>query len=226
MESESELRMIRWMIILAIISAIGWMILSEYVSISDDKNKVILAPTSIVSGFGEITLFNTVPDELSSKNIYHDKDLGFKISIPTDSWKLQSMSNNLDDENMQALKSKGFLDGIYLNKNNNTRFMVAVFDVSQKSSFELSSYIDTQIDTMKGTSNVEIPIKQVSTSNDWAIFGAHIHSQINDDYGEQLLYLENDKLYMLQYTGLSPTELDTKIKSEYRSILDSFEIVG
>jgi hypothetical protein len=136
------------------------------------------------------------------------------------------MSDDLDDENIQSLKTKGFLDGIYLDQNNKTRFMIAVFDISQKSSFELSNYIDTQIETMNNTFGVDVSIKQVSTSNDWAIFGAHAHSEIQDSYGEQLLYLENNRLYMLQYTGLSPSEMETEIKSEYRSIIDSFEILG
>lgn len=226
MDYITEIRIVRWVIILTIVSTVVWMGLNEYLHIPEHEKETILDTTSVMSGFGEITLFNTIQGDLLSKNIYHDKDLGFQISIPNDSWKIQSMSDQLDDENIHTLKTKGFLDGIYLNQNNSTRFMIAVFDVSQKSSFELPDYIDTQIEIIKNNFDVEIPIKQVSPSNDWAIFGAHIHSEINDDYGEQLLYLENNKLYMLQYTGLSPSEIDTKIKSEYRSILDSFEIVG
>lgn len=207
-----------------VITPIG-IVIAGYLHFPEHK-ETTLDTTSVMSGFGEITLFNTVQGDSFPKNIYKDKDLGFQISIPSDIWKIRSMSDDLDDENTQALKAKGFLGGIYLNQNNKTRFMIAVFDVSQKSSFELSNYIDTQIETMNDTFDVEIPIKQVSTSNDWAIFGAHAHSEINNDYGEQLLYLENNRLYILQYTGLSPSEMETAIKSEYRSIIDSFEILG
>ena len=78
---------------------------------------------------------------------------------------------------------------------------------------------------MKNTLDVDIPIKQVSDLNDWAIFGVNTHSKTQDSYGEQLLYFMNNRLYMLQYTGLPPSELSTEIKSEYLSIIDSFEIL-
>lgn len=222
---ESELRIVRWAIIIAIVASVtglGIYDLAYFLKHEKASSDTI----SVMSGFGEITLFNTVQDNLDSKNTYQDKDLGFKISTPNDSWTIRSMFDDLNNENAQTLKAKGFLDGIYLDQNNKTRFMIAVFDTSQKSSFELSNYINTQIETMNNTFDIDVPIKQVSPDNDWAIFGAHAHSEMNNDYGEQFLYLENNKLYMLQYTGLSPLEMDTKIKSEYRSILDSFEILG
>ena len=226
MEPESELRIVRWAIIITIVASVMGLGIYDLVYFLKHEKRIISDTPSVMSGFGEITLFNTAQDDLYSKNIYKDSDLGFQISTPSDSWNIHSMSDDLDDDNMQALKTKGFLDGIYLNQNNKTRFMIAVFDISQKSSFELSNYIDTQIETMNNTFGVDIPIKQISSSNDWAIFGAHTHSEIQDSYGEQLLYLENNRLYMLQYTGLSPSEMETEIKSEYRSIIDSFEILG
>ena len=226
MEPESELRIVRWSIIITIVASVMGLGIYDLVYFLKHEKETMLATTSVMSGFGEITLFNTAQDDSFSKNVYKDNDLGFKISIPSDSWNIHSMSDDLDNDNIQALKTKGFLDGIYLAQNNKTRFMVAVFDISQKSSFELSNYIDTQIETMNNTFGVDVPIKQVSASNDWAIFGAHAHSETQDEYGEQLLYLENNRLYMLQYTGLSPSEMETEIKSEYRSIIDSFEILG
>lgn len=226
MDHITELRIVRRAIIITIVASVMGLGIYDLVYFLQHEKDQILDTASVMSGFGEITLFNTAQDGLQSKNIYKDNDLGFQISIPNDSWNIHSMSDDLDDENMQSLKTKGFLDGIYLNQNNKTRFMIAIFDISQKSSFELSNYIDTQIETMNNTFGVDVPIKQVSPSNDWAIFGAHAHSEIQDSYGEQLLYLENNRLYMLQYTGLSPSEMETEIKSEYRSIIDSFEIIG
>src|SRR3989338_2047904 len=226
MDYIKELRIVRWTIIITIVASVMGLGIYDLAYFLKHEKETILATTSVMSGFGEITLFNTVQDDSLSKNIYKDNDLGFKISIPNDNWNIHSMSDDLDNDNMQALKTKGFLDGIHLDQNNKTRFMIAVFDISQKSSFELSNYIDTQIETMNNTFGVDVPIKQVSSSNDWAIFGAHAHSEIQANYGEQLLYLENNRLYMLQYTGLLPSEMETKIKSEYRSIIDSFEILG
>ena len=225
MDYIKEIRIVRWAIIITIIASVMGIGIYDLVYFLKHE-KVILDTTSVMSGFGEITLFNTAQDDLHSKNTYQDKDLGFQISTPNDIWQIRSMSDDLNNEHMQVLKTKGFLDGIYLDQNNKTRFMVAVFDISQKSSFELSNYIDTQIETMNNTFGVDVPLKQVSASNDWAIFGAHAHSETQDEYGEQLLYLENNRLYMLQYTGLSPSEMKTEIKSEYHSIIDSFEILG
>ena len=226
MDYIKELRIVRWAIVITIVASVMGLGIYDLAYFLKHEKETILATTSIMSGFGEITLFDTAQDDSFLKNIYKDNDLGFQISIPSDSWNIHSMSDDLDSDNMQALKTKGFLDGIYLDQNNKTCFMIAVFDISQKSSFELSNYIDTQIETMNNTFGVDVPIKQVSSSNDWAIFGVHAHSEIQDNYGEQLLYLENNRLYMLQYTGLLPSEMETKIKSEYRSIIDSFEILG
>ena len=118
MEPESELRIVRWAIIITIVASVTGIGIYDLTYFLKHEKKTILDTTSVMSGFGEITLFNTAQDDLHSKNIYKDNDLGFQISTPNDSWKIRSMSDDLNNENMQALKAKGFLDGIYLNQNN------------------------------------------------------------------------------------------------------------
>lgn len=225
MDGIKELKIVRWSIIITIIISVMSLAIYDLIYFQT-HGKQSLEPVFIKSGFGEITLSNTVQRYPITNDIYQDKDLGFQILKPNNTWKVIPMSDNMDDESILNLKTKGFLDGIYLEQNNKTHFMIAVFDVSQKSSFELANYVDTQIETMKNNPNVEITLKQISPLNDWSIFGAHAHTADVDSYGEQLLYLENNKLYMLQYTGLSPSEMKTEMKSEYRSILDSFKIIG
>ncbi len=224
MDYIKELRIVRVCIKIMLVATTVWIVFDEYIDLSKYETKPTLDSTSVDSGFGKITLFNPGQSDALSNNIYQNKNLGFQILKPNNSWNIRSMSDESNGENIPALKAKGFLDGIYLNQNNNTRFMITVFDINQKS-FNLSNYIDTQINLMKDKLDVDIPIKQVSSSNDWAIFGIEIHSKKQDDYGEQLLYLKNNRLYMLQYSGPSPSEIDLKIKSEYRSIIDSFELL-
>lgn len=225
MDSIKELKIVRWSIIITIIISVMSLVTYDLIYFQTHE-KQSLENAIIKSGFGEITFSNAVQSYSITNDIYQDIDLGFQILKPNNAWKVMPMSDNMDDESMLDLKTKGFLGGIYLEQNNKTHFMIAVFDVSQKSSFELANYVDTQIEAMKNNPNVEITLKQISPSNDWSIFGAHAHSTDVDSYGEQLLYLEDNKLYMLQYTGLSPLEMKTEMKSEYRSILDSFKIIG
>ncbi|EGP93353.1 hypothetical protein [Nitrosarchaeum koreense] len=225
MDSTQELKIVRWSIIITIVISVMSLVIHDLIYFQTHESTP-LDTAFIESGFGKISFSNKVQSYSISNDIYQDYELGFQILKPNDTWKVIPMSDNMNDESMEILKTKGFLDGIYLEQNNEKHFMIAVFDVSQKSSFELANYVDTQIETMKNIADVDIQIRQVSQSNDWAIFGAHAHSENIDEYGEQLLYLENNRLYMLQYTGLSPSEMKTEIKSEYRSILDSFKILG
>ncbi|CAD6514465.1 conserved hypothetical protein [metagenome] len=225
MDVKRELKIVRWSLIITIVSSVMGLAIYDIVYLQTNENPP-LETTFIKSGFGDFSLSNNVQSFSISNNIYQDKDLGFQILKPNNTWKVIPMSDNMDDESILNLKTKGFIDGIYLTQNNKTHFMIAVFDISQKSSFELANYVDTQIESMKNNPNVEIMLKQVSPSNDWSIFGAHAHSTDVDSYGEQLLYLENNKLYMLQYTGLSPSEMKSEIKSEYLAIIDSFKIIG
>jgi len=194
MDSINELKIVRYGILVTIVTSVMGLVIYDLTYFQMHENSSLEA-VSVKSGFGDITLSNTAQSYSISNDIYQDKDLGFQISTPNDIWQIRSMSDDLNNENMQVLKTKGFLDGIYLTQNNKTHFMIAVFDIGQKSSFELADYIDTQIETMKNTFDVDVPIKQVSASNDWAIFGVHAHSEIQDSYGEQLLYLENNRLY-------------------------------
>jgi hypothetical protein len=77
---------------------------------------------------------------------------------------------------------------------------------------------------MGAQTNVNVPIKQISDSNEWAIFAMEIPTE-KWNYGEQVLFLKEKKLFMLQYTGQNPDNLSYDTKSEYLSIIDSFELI-
>jgi hypothetical protein len=68
---------------------------------------------------------------------------------------------------------------------------------------------------------VEVPIKQISLEKNWAIFAMKIPGE-NWNYGEQILFLKDGKLFMLQYSGPSPDRTSNEKKLEYLTIIDSF----
>ena len=73
--------------------------------------------------------------------------------------------------------------------------------------------------------NIKVPIRQISKSNDWAIFSFDRETNTENGYAEQLLFLKDNRLYMLQYSGKSPDNLTESEKSDYNSILNSFEVL-
>jgi hypothetical protein len=90
--------------------------------------------------------------------------------------------------------------------------------------FALEPYIDSQISQLQSQIDVNVPIKQISDSQEWAIFAMEIPTE-NWNYGEQVLFLKDNRLFMLQYSGQNPNNLTIEKKSEYLSIIDSFEVI-
>ena len=120
-------------------------------------------------------------------------------------------------------KQKDFVDGIYVEKNHNKQFMLTIFDI-QKDEFDLHEFVDQQISLMESQKNITVMSEQVSPENDWALFAVESpDSEIS--YGEQLLFLKENRLYMLQYSGDSPQTLDPEQKNDFKFIMDSFEVI-
>ena len=69
-----------------------------------------------------------------------------------------------------------------------------------------------------------IPFEQISPENDWALFTVEI-SDDNELYEEQLLFLKENRLYMLQYFGEPPQALSSDQKKDFQFIMDSFEVI-
>ena len=93
------------------------------------SNKVtsILGTKITVSGFGDISLFNPQKVDLFSTNIYQDTQLGFQISKPNDDWEIHSARDDLSSAELNSLQTKGFVDGIYVEKNHNKTIYVNNF---------------------------------------------------------------------------------------------------
>lgn len=223
MNIAQEVRIVRWSIIIMLVATpMGFTAIYLVESESDVET------TSIMSSFGKITIFDpkqTAPLFLNESVIYQDNDLGFQISKPDDTWEIHAAYDDLLSEELVYLKSKGYLDGIYLEKQHDRRFLITVFDV-QKEDFKLDDYVENQILQMTLKEDVKIPLKQISQSNDWAIFAIDKQGvNFESKYGEQMLFLKNNLLYMLQYSGNSPENLTELEKSDFRLILDSFEVL-
>ncbi len=223
MELNTECQIIRRMLIVAMVSGtigIGMLFFSYSGESTED---IVLGTKIAVSGFGDINLFNPEKVNLFSTNIYQDTQLGFQISKPSNDWEIHSIMDDLSPAELISLQTKGFVDGIYVEKNHNKRFMVTIFDI-QKDEFSLHDFVDQQISLMKSQKNVIILSEQVSPENDWALFAVEF-SDNAIPYGEQILFFKDNRLYMLQYSGGSPQTLDSDQKNDFKFIMDSFEVI-
>ena len=127
MELKSERKIVRWAMILAIVtgmSGIG-ILFSSYPS--DSSKNAVLDTEIAMSGFGDIKLFNPEKVNLLSTNTYQDKQLGFQISKPNSDWEIHSTLDELSSDELSSLKTKGFLDGVYIEQNHDKKFMLTVF---------------------------------------------------------------------------------------------------
>ncbi len=223
MEQKIETRLIKGSFILMIFVLVGMFVVWEFLYSSEPVKNTDLGTKIAVSGFGNINLYNPEKENLFSANIYKDTQLGFQISKLSDDWEIHSALDELSSNELTSLQAKGFIDGIYVEKNHNKQFMITIFDI-QKDDFSLHEFVDQQISLMESQKNTTIPFEQVSPENDWALFAVKsIDNEIS--YGEQLLFLKDNRLYMLQYSGDSPQTLSSDQKEDFRFIMDSFEVI-
>ena len=207
-------------LILSIISGASWLAWSFsdfYATQSYDalNNEIVF------SGFGEINLYNPQKVDLFSTNMYQDKTLGFQISKPNNDWQIHSVLDHDLYDKLILLEPKGFVDGVFVEQDHDKRFMINVFDI-QKDNFSLHEYVDNQIELME-SETIVISFEQISPKDDWGIFAMEY---LNDSqYVEQMLFLKDNRLYLLQYSGDSPQLLDSEEKEDFRHIMESFEVI-
>ncbi|MEJ2259205.1 MAG: hypothetical protein P8X78_01620 [Nitrosopumilaceae archaeon] len=217
-ESQKERKILRWSLILMIPVTIGVFGFQEFFTLPQGDDNL-----SVKSGFGQITM--QYPQEFSESDgsLFSNVDLGFQVLAPNRNWDAHSVEEVFSTQKLESLKSKGLIHGFYLEEDHQRQFMITVFDVSSQD-FALEPYIDSQINQMQSQIDVNVPIKQISDSKDWAIFAMEIPTE-NWNYGEQVLFLKDNRLFMLQYSGQNPNNLTFEKKSEYLSIIDSFEVI-
>ncbi len=223
MELSTERRLVRGALIVSIICGTSWVGMWEFSNFIEPKNNAVLGTKIAVSGFGEIKLFNPQKVDLFSTNIYQDTQLGFQISKPNNDWEIHSTTDELSSSELSSLLLKGFVGGIYIEKNHNKQFMLTIFDI-QKDEFSLHEFVDQQISLMESQKNITVPFEQVSPDDDWALFAVE-SSGSTVPYGEQLLFLKDNRLYMLQYSGESQQTLDSEQINDFKVIMDSFEVI-
>ena len=198
------------------------MIVGEYFYEPQEKSTALQDGTLVISGFGEIYINNPKNVGLFSFETYQDTQVGFQVTKPNSEWTIHNMTDELSEDELSSLESKGFVDGVYVEKDHGKEFTITVFDI-KRDNFDLHGFVDDLILQME-SNNVKVLSEQVSPDNDWAIFAADGYgSEI--DYMEQLLFLKENRLYMLQYFGDSPSMLNSDQISELHSIMDSFEVI-
>ena len=223
MELSTERRLVKSTLLVSILFGTMWFAAWSFLGTMDSQNDVILGSKIAISGFGEIDLYNPQKVGLFSTNTYQDTQLGFQISKPNHEWNIHSTIDDMNPDELISLQSKGFLDGIYVEKNHEKQFMLTIFDI-QKDTFSLHEFVDQQISLIESQKNISVEFEQISPDNDWALFAVEA-SDGTIPYGEQLLFFKDNILYMLQYSGESPQTLDIDQKNDFKFIMDSFEVI-
>ena len=181
--------------------------------------------TTTETGFGKITLFdhgNQFDGVLFDSSVYYDDELGFMITKPSDEW---NFDENIDDilaQSSDKLLANGFLDGIYVESNEEKQIFLGVFDRLQIPEFSFESYIDSRISQIDSTFVSELRAKNIQ--DNWGSFAMQFNANGESKYGEELMQIHGNKLYMLQYVGDLPEILDDKKREEIRMIFDSFSM--
>lgn len=197
------------------------LMLGEYFYQPQEKSTVLKDGTSVISGFGEIYINNPKNVGLFS-DTYQDAEVGFQVTKPNSGWTIRNMADELSEDELSSLESKGFVDGVYVEKDHGREFTITVFDI-QQDNFDLHEYIDGQISQLE-SKNVKVLSEQVSPDNDWAIFAID-GSDVGMGYSEQMLFFKENRLYMLQYSGILPELQNPEEITEIQSVLNSFEAI-
>ena len=220
MNLNTERQVIRLTLILSII--VGSASLGFFSFSYSGETQSGVSDTEIVfSGFGQIKLYNPQNINLVSTNTYQDKVLGFQISKPNDNWEIHSVLDEFNSKELAFLESKGFVDGLFVEQEHDKRFILSVFDI-QKENFSLHEYVDSQIELIEHK-QMNILFEQVSPRDNWAAVAIEFPSE--NQYGEQILFLKENRLFMLQYLGNSPQSLKLDEKKEVQFIMESFEVI-
>jgi len=191
----------------------------------ENSNQVI-----VNSGFGDIILntntFNIQENkEIIEKHglLYRNEELGFEIARPNIKWYFDTDLSELKLERTGTLPEERFLGGIYVGTNTDENVFVSVFDISELNKNSLEDYVDSQIQwVFENFDEAKLRTKQIATNGQWALFGIEVSVENKKIYGEQILEIREDKLYMLQASGAVPEEMDLEKKEELRKIIDSF----
>lgn len=215
----SKRRVIRWGIVIMLIATpLGFLVdgLLEFpIQESSSKESAVLAE------FDEIKT-SAAKSDIDQDSIYTNFDLGFQVLRPTNNWEIHPVSERIEPEKFQVLKSRGLIDGIYLEENHEKQFMITVSTIPDD--FELDRFVNLQIAQLEMQTDVEVPKKEISLDKDHAVFAMKIPTE-NWNYGEQVLFLKDGKLFMLQYSGQDPDSINYEKGLEYRAIMDSFETI-
>lgn len=224
MEPICEVKVVKFSLIGLIVASVTGLVIWDISFNPYSEAKTPTDSTEVKSGFGVIRIYEQKSQNTFSnlKNglTYVDNSLGFEISRPNEKWEFDT---NIEDVlNSQSKSDKKFLGGMYVKKNDEKPIFIGVFDLTQFKNFDLDAYVQSQKDTIDKFES-DITINEISPQNNWSVFGAEITLKNKTrTYGEQIMEIHNDKIYMLQYSGDPPYLMLSQTREEIRSIMDSF----
>ena len=182
------------------------------------------------SGFGSIVVTNSTfnfKDETKPVEgnalFYRNETLGFEIARPNLKWYFETDLTNLKQERTGTLPDDEFIGGIYIGTDSDENVFVAVHDITGLNKDSLEGYVDAEIDWVLRSFDAKLKVKEMSPNKRWALFGIETYFPDKVIYGEQILEIRGDRLYMLQYTGALPEQMGPEKREELRTIIDSFK---
>jgi hypothetical protein len=200
--------------------------------ITKDNNMSESGQFIVKSAFGSIFVqdnsFNfkvEAPKIIENNLIYRNETLGFEIARPNLTWNFQTNMSQIIIEQTGTITNKEFLGGAFVVDSTNQNVFIAVFDISELDENSLVDYVDAQLKWIMANFDAKLKLKEVSPNKQWAIFGIEVNQNNQVLYGEQILEIRNDKLYMIQYTGILPEKMQAEKLQEFRIIIDSFKII-
>lgn len=200
--------------------------IDELLQSSSQVQDVQTSDITTQSGFGEITLFdhgNQFDGAIFDSSVYYDDNLGFMITKPSDEWRFNEDIDDIMVQNSGKLFANGFLDGIFIEINDNKQIFLGVFDRKSIPEFSIESYLDTRVSQIESKFSSELEIKNIN--DNWGLFAIQFDTENESRYGAELMQIHGNKLYMLQYVGEPPELLDDKRREEIRMIFDSFSLL-
>jgi hypothetical protein len=184
------------------------------------------------SAFGSIIVedksFNfkdQVPKIIENDLVYRNETAGFEVGRPNLTWNFHTDMSQIKIEQTGTITNKEFVGGAFIVDSTNQNVFVAVFDISELDDNSLADYVDAQLNWIMTNFDAKLKLKEMAPNKKWAIFGIEVNQNNQTLYGEQILEIQNDKLYMIQYAGIPPEKMQPEKLEEFRIVIDSFKII-
>jgi len=149
-------------------------------------------------------------------------DLGFQISSPNDRWYFDTDLAQIKEDRSGTPPEKYYLGGIYLATTDLDHVLIAVFDDDRLKEQSIEEWINNFKVIAEKKYNATTIKHEISTDGDWGIYSGEFFDEDGRGYIEQILEIENGKVYFRQKAGLHPEIMLEEQKKDFEFILNSY----